>query len=85
MTDRYEFVSLCKELREMGATEVRAGEFAAVFATSAPALGVAVTKVQLGPPKPKAPSEPLEIFEGEQLSEADKERRRRYREIAGAQ
>jgi hypothetical protein len=86
------FVDLCTKLRALGATEVRAEHFRARFdaqpasqATAAP--GVVVTRVQLGGPKekPKPVEEPLTVHEGERLSEADKDRRRRYREIAGAQ
>lgn len=83
------FVDLCTKLRAMGATEVRAEQFRAVFAPAmsmpsvsvspVPAPAVTVTRVQLGP---KPPEEKLEAFEGEQLSEADKERRRGYRRLA---
>jgi hypothetical protein len=86
------FVDLCTKLRALGATEVRAEGYRARFdAQPAPhptaAPGVVVTRVQLGPkPKPdKPPAEKLELYEGEQLSEADKDRRRKYRDVAGAQ
>jgi hypothetical protein len=87
------FADLCTKLRALGATEVRAERFRARFdaqpaaqpaAQNTAAPGVVVTRVQLGP-RPKAPEEALTVHEGEQLSEADKERRRRYRDIAGAQ
>jgi hypothetical protein len=80
-----EFVSLCERLRELGAVKVSAGEF---FAQWPPAKQAAietappvVTRVQLGP-KPKPVEEQLTVHEGEQLSEADKERRRGYRRLA---
>jgi hypothetical protein len=82
------FVDICRHLRQLGATEVRAGSFRAVFPVAAGAPEAApaaapqpvVTRVQIGA-KRKEP-EKLEQYEGEQLSEADKERRREFAHIA---
>jgi len=80
------FVELCTKLRALGATEVRAERYRAVFggAVSAPVVsaGPVVTRVPIGPKREPKKEEPLALYEGEQLSEADKDRRRQFAHIA---
>lgn len=80
------FVDLCTKLRALGATEVRAERYRAVFggAVTAPvaSAGPVVTRVPIGAPKPKQPEEKLELYEGERLTEEEKAARREKRRIA---
>jgi len=89
---RAAFVELCKQLREMGATKVTCGEYAAEFASATPTQQQpTVLRIPVGPqhvapaeqPKPE-PEEPFELYPGEKLTTEDKERRRNQREIMKA-
>ena len=71
-----EFVALCTQLREMGATEISAGEFSAKFpATLANAREVPRTSRKNDSTK----SEP-EMLEGD--TPEDRDRRNRYAEVS---
>lgn len=82
------FVELCTKLRALGATEVRAERYRAVFPTTVShtnayptTLTVPVTRVPIGP-KPRQPEEKLELYDGERLTEEEKAARREKRRIA---
>jgi hypothetical protein len=78
------FLDLCRELREMGVSEVRAGDFRAVWPTQPSAAGLSVVRVPLTKPtEPKPPEPTYEAYEGErptpetQRARADRERIRK--------
>jgi hypothetical protein len=78
------FVGLCERLRAMGAVEVRANEYRAVWPTQPASSGLNVVRVPLTKPTEAKPPEPTyEAYEGErptpetQRARADRERIRK--------
>lgn len=74
------FVGLCERLRGMGAIEVRANEYRAVW--PAPAQQLSVVPVVREKPKPERPAEPERLLPTD--TPEDIARRERYAEIRKA-
>jgi hypothetical protein len=77
------FLQLCKDLRELGATDVKLGSMRARFGASAPAAQpTAIIRVPVGvQERNPEPEEKLELYPGEVLTSEDKARRREQQRI----